>query len=254
MEKSIFNFKILYKDGSMIDLQEDKNLWVSSFRIHSPSFETAIETIEGRHGEILLAKRLTGRKITTHYQIEAVDEKDFDLFRDEIYSIFNPLQEFYIIRDLQQGKRIKVSVANNFDIDYITLEDGEFSVEFIIHSVFIESVNKIEYPFNTNFSFNNIGNVLIDMREQSETEIEFKGASTNLVIKNLTTGDEWKYTGSTTSNDLILLKGIRSTKNGLSIIKNTNKRIITFAPGWNDFEILGATNYTLTIKTRFYFI
>ncbi|MCV5307201.1 phage tail family protein, partial [Escherichia coli] len=83
---------------------------------------------------------LKDRKITSTISVEAFDFVDFDLVRDEIFRIFNPLEKFYIIRDLQPGKRMEVSVDNDFDIDYVTLEDGEFQIDFIIHSVFLESV------------------------------------------------------------------------------------------------------------------
>ena len=58
--------------------------------------------------------------------------------------------------------------------------------------------------------------------------------------ENKTTGDVWQYMGTSNLNDEIVLEGIRSTKNGLSIFRDTNKRLITIAPGWNEFEIKGA--------------
>lgn len=112
----------------------------------------------------------------------------------------------------------------------------------------------MEYKYNKNFSFHNIGDEVIDLRAQSETEIEFNGVSNGLTIRNKTTGDTWSYSGSTTANDIVLLKGIRSTKNGESIFKDTNKKILTFAPGWNDIEVSGATDFALTLRTRFYYI
>jgi phage-related protein len=254
MEKSILNFKIQHKDGSEIDLHEDKNLWVSTFHISSPSPEHTTEKIEGRHGAILLESTLAERKITASFLIEDMSPVEFDLFRDELFRIFNPLNKLYFIRDLQPNKRMEVSIDSEFNIDYITLEDGEFTIDFILHSIFLESVNRIEYKHTSNFSFHNIGDQPIDMVEQNETEIEFVGASDNLIIRNARTGDEWRYNGTTTESDVILLKGVRSTKNGVSIFGNTNKKILTFAPGWNDIQIEGATDYTITIRTRFYYI
>jgi len=162
MEKSIFNFKIEYLDGTVLDLHEDKNLWVSSFRISSPEPEHITSTIEGQHGSNYQGTILKDRKIVSSISVEAWDDIDFDMKRDEIFKIFNPLKQFYIIRDLQRGKRIKVSVSNSFDIDYITLEDGEFSIEFVIHSVFLESVGSTEDPFTFEAGKWQIGQGLID--------------------------------------------------------------------------------------------
>ncbi|OAT73752.1 phage tail family protein [Parageobacillus thermoglucosidasius] len=276
MDKSVFNFKIQHKDGSIVDLHE-KNLWVSSFRILSPTPEHVTETVEGRHGSVLLETRLKERLIRTTIQVEAVDPIDFDLFRDELFRIFNPLEELYIIRDLQPGKRMKVRVANDFDIDYITLEDGEFSVDFVIHSVFLESVGTtldlftfdtekwqigqgleaedLKYVHNTpSFRIYNAGDIDIDPRALP-LKITFTGASTNLTITNQTTSDTWQYTGTTIDGDTITLDGVRSLKNGASIFGQTNRKLITLKSGWNDFTVTGATGaFTISFDFRFYYL
>lgn len=276
MEKSIFNFKIQYLDGTVIDLHEDKNLWISSFRIHSPSPEHITETITGRHGSIRHGTTLKERKITSEISIEAVDPIDFDLYRDEIFRIFNPLREFYIIRDLQPGKRMKVSVANEFDIDYLSLEDGEFSIEFVIHSVFLESIGTTldEFIFDSNlwqigqgliaedlkyvhnsstFKIYNAGDYEVDPRIVP-LEITFKGSSNQLKIINQTTGDSFLYNGSTTPEDMIVLDRVKTFKNGISILGDTNRKCITIAPGWNEFIVTGASGIEIKFNFRFYYL
>jgi phage-related protein len=276
MIKSIFNFKIQYQDGTIIDLHEDKNLWVSSFRILSSAPEHNTETVLGRHGAIYLGTTLKERKVTSRISIEATDYVDFDLLRDELFRIFNPLEKFYIIRDLQPGKRMEVSVTNEFDIDYETLEDGEFSIEFVIHSVFLESIGTTQDPFTfdsglwqvgqglvmddmiythttSTFSIYNAGDIPVDPNSLPLL-ITFAGASTNLKIKNVTTGDEWQYNGTTAAGDIIKLDGVQSFKNDISIFKDTNYQIIKLAKGWNDFQIEGASGaFSISFLFRFYY-
>lgn len=277
-DKSVFNFKIQYKNGKILDLY-NKNLWVESFRIFSPSPEHETETIKGRHGSIHYDTTLKDRKITCTISVEAFDFFDFDLFRDEIFRIFNPLEKFYIIRDLQPGKRMEVSVDSEFDIDYETLEDGEFTIDFVIHSVFLESIGTTmdsftfdsnlwqigqgliaedtKYSHNTtSFRIYNAGDVLIDPKYMP-LKIKYKGKSNNLTIKNNTTGDIWNYTGVTTTlNDVITLDGVRAYRNVLgSIFKNTNWGLITLKPGWNDFVLTGTTdNFEIEFDFRFYYL
>lgn len=276
MEKSIFNFKILYENGDIVDLH-DKDLWVSSFRIFSLSPNHIRETINGRHGSINLGSSLNKRKISTAISVEGYDPVDFDLIRDEIYSMFDPLKSFHIVRDLQPGKRMKVSVSSEFDIDYLTLEDGEFELELSIDSVFLESVGTtldpftfdsdlwqfgqglttedLNYAHTTNiFNIYNAGNVNINPRYM-ELVIEYTGASSNLKIINETTGDEWSYNGSSNSGDVIKIDGIRSVKNELSIFRQTNKKLITLAPGWNGFRLSGTVgNFEIKFKFRYLYI
>ncbi|MGM9925224.1 MAG: phage tail family protein [Bacillus sp. (in: firmicutes)] len=274
MDKSIFNFKIIKQDGTIIDMHE-KNLFVNFFRISSPSPEHSVEQVDGRHGNIYLGTTLQERKIATQLTVEASDYKDFDMFRDELFRIFNPLEEFYIVRDIQPKKKLKVSVANQFDLEYVWLELGELPVEFVIHSTFLESVSttlppltfeseawqtgqglNLEEPVyvhqSKTFRIFNAGDVPVDPRSM-DLLIKFVGNATNLQIKNLTTGDTWQHTGSLVKSDTLLLNGIKSLKNGQSIFKNTNKKLITIAPGWNDFEITGASDFLITFDFRFYY-
>ncbi|MFH7833885.1 phage tail family protein [Bacillus luti] len=276
--KSVFNFKIQYKNGRTLPIDlHNKNLWVESFQIFSPSPDHKTESIEGRHGSIYYGTTLKDRKITSTISIEAIDFVDFDLFRDEIFQIFNPLEKFYIIRDLQPGKRMEVSVDSEFDIDYETLEDGKFSIDFVIHSVFLESIGTTmdsftfdsnlwqigqgliaedtKYMHNTtSFRIYNAGDILIDPKN-IPLRIRYTGASKNLTIKNVTTGDVWNYTGESVSGNVIELNGVKATKNGTSIFGATNWGLIKLKSGWNDFILTGATgDFKIEFDFRFYYL
>lgn len=276
MEKSIFNFKIQKQDNSTIDLHEH-NLFVNSFRIISPNFEHVSENVDGRHGSIYFGTSLRERRISAKITIEGEDYIDFDLLRDKIYRIFNPLEKFYIIRDIQPAKRVEVSVASEFDIDYIWLELGEFQIDFVIHSPFFESIgttldpltfdsgkwqvgqgliaDKLEYVHSKSiFKIYNAGDVEVDPR-QLPLKIKFQGASNNLALRNESTGDTWIYYGSSGVNDTILLDGIRSLKNGTSIFKDTNKKLISLKQGWNDFTLLGGSgSFLISFDFRHYYL
>ncbi|AXY05490.1 phage tail family protein [Bacillus thuringiensis LM1212] len=277
--KSVFNFKIQYKNGKTLPIDlHDKNLWVESFQIFSPSPDHKTESIEGQHGSIYYGTTLKDRKITSTISIEAFDFVDFDLFRDEIFQMFNPLEKFYIIRDLQPGKRMEVSVDSEFDIDYETLEDGKFTIDFVIHSVFLESIGTTmdsftfdsnlwqigqgliaedtKYTHNTtSFRIYNAGDVTIDPRSMP-LQIKYIGASNNLAIKNITTGDIWSYSKEMLPTDWILLDGVKSYKPGTgSIFKSTNWGLITLQPGWNEFVLDGTIGeFTIKFDFRFYYL
>ncbi|MGE6550804.1 phage tail family protein [Bacillus mycoides] len=275
-EKSIFNFKIQYKNGNILDLHE-KNLWVESFRISSPPPDHSTESVEGQHGEIYLGTVLKGRKINASISIEAMDFIDFDLLRDEIFRTFTPLEEFYIIRDLQPGKRMKVVVDGGFDIDYTTLEDGEFEISFIIYSVFLESIGTTLdlFTFDSNlwqieqgliaedvqyvhkapaFRIYNAGDIEIDPRK-FPLVIRIRGATNNLTITNRTTGDVFKFNLPTTAGDTVELNRVRVLKNGNTVFTSTNRKLIKVAPGWNDFIVSGIIGtFQIEFDFRFYYL
>ncbi|MGR5971193.1 hypothetical protein ACT7CX_00300 [Bacillus cereus] len=86
-------------------------------------------------------------------------------------------------------------------------------------------------------------------------KIRYRGASKNLAIKNVTTGDVWSYTGESAIGNVIELNGVKSTKNGTSIFGNTNWGLIRIKPGWNDFILSGATgDFKIEFDFRFYYL
>ena len=266
----------MYSDGSAIDMH-NLNLWVSQFRIKPPNFTRQKEKLDGGHGLIEIDTTVDTRDIRAVIQVEGYDAVDFDLLRDEIFHIFNPLDEFYIVRDLQPMKRYKAKVSDLSEINFEegSLEDGQFEVGFEMLQPFAESIattadvkewdvdkwqwgmgldwdDDFIYTFSSNsFVVKNYGNVPIDPRAH-ELEIIIKAtASSYLKITNNTTGDVYKYNGVLTSNDTLVLHGVRTFKNGVSVFKNTNHKLLTLAVGENSFTVEGGTIISAAFNFRF---
>lgn len=253
--KCKFNFKIIRHNGEVIDLSR-WGIWVDIFNTYAPEVDRETEKLEGLDGVEVLNVEVNERKMSTVLQLSEDCPKEFDTLLDFIRDKFNPKYPITIIRDLQPSKQIKAYITGGYGADYQTAEDGDLPLEFTAPYPYFESINIIRRAYTKpSFTFKNEGNVSINMRKQSETVITFKGASNNLTIKNLTTGDTWRYNGSTTSSDEIKLIGVRSLKNGQSIFGQTNHKMIDFAVGNNKFEIIGTSGeFELNIATRFYFL
>lgn len=277
MIKTLDNFKITTVDGTTTyDMADDFNVLVRSFNIPSASPEIETDKVQNRHGEIRMGKTWGARQLTAECSFFAVDYQDTTLLRSELFHTLMSFDEFYIIVDSEPAKRWKVEVANEFTPSKIG-NYGEFTVTFVCHAGVAESVgttlttmsfdveawqlgqgltdDDLIYTQTTSaFQIFNAGDTTVDPRMYPLT-ITFTGASTNLKIRNNTTGDEWQYTGTTTASDSLVLDGIRSTKNGLSVFRNTNRQVISLAPGWNDFVITGASG-ALNVKYdfRFYYL
>lgn len=226
--------------------------------IPSPSYDTVTQTIDGQSGAIVLDRVLKPRNLKASFVSKADNYLESLKLRDKLYSLIGGGAQLYVSESERPNRRWKVYADDwtptRFDEKYHT-----FDVPLVAYSGMAESISLIKKSFTTSsFRFKNDGNVIIDPRvySNSETEIDFSGVSSGLTIKNTTTGDEWNWDGDTVGGDTISIKGIKSLKNNVSIFGQTNKKLITFAPGWNNFEILGATDgqFTLTIQTRFYFL
>lgn len=273
--KSIFNFKIVYDDGREIDLSETP-FWIQYFRIDPIDSEEITDTVEGRPGVIRKGAVIQSRQIKVGVQAFGYDQYDFDLLRDEANKIFHPTKEFYIVRDLQPGKRARVSRSANFNFEtYHDWTDGEFEITLNMHQPFFESIGTTLDPFTfeeqwqvgmnltaerdlaykhyaASFKHYNAGDVKINPR-WFPLQIKFVGASNKLKITNKTNGTIWQYLGTTSASDVIIIDRVRSFKNGGSIFGDTTHTLLTFEPGWNDIIISGSSNFLIEIGHRFYY-
>jgi hypothetical protein len=230
--------------------------------VDSLSPRTLSETLDGRDGHIDLETTYEARSLKAYFKLKAKEASDYIQFKNSVHKLFDGKTYFYVIDEKEQGKRWKVRTASKFNLDRINPLTGKFEVDLISSSPYCESYvntlsayNPVNYTFSVpTFQVRNEGDIPIDPRELPLT-INFKGASNNLIIRNLSTGDEWNYTGTTIANDNITLDGIRSLKNGFSIFGDTNKKLITIGTEWNEFEIVGAVgSFEISFDFRYYYI
>ncbi|WPK12597.1 phage tail family protein [Lysinibacillus louembei] len=246
-----------------------------------PSVEIAhtIQSVEG-NGDIVTASNFKQRVITVRFLYIVQDIYDYYLLRDELNALFLQEKPFYIIFKREPYKRYKVRLMQQLSMEPST-HMNSFDVQFRMENLFAESVGTslnlqstkqwdadlwgwgmgidwdktYSYEHSSNhFSIENIGNALIDPR-QHELEIIVKAnAASYLQITNQTTGDVYKYGGTLTVNDTLVLKGIQTLKNGLSVFKETNKKLISLAPGQNIFTVEGGTIQSIAFNFRFLYM
>lgn len=265
---------LVRKDGTIYNFA-DYNLSVIDFRIHAPSPRFNFEVSEGQDGVIDTGITFEERLMTASFEFNAVDFLDFNLLRNEIFKLFYSRELFYLIDNREPGKWWLVRSNSYVPEQYLTL--GKFSLDFISPSTYSRSIgtsldpktfdvelwqigqglNADEAQYihtTTSFQILNSGDVAIDPRKM-ELTIEFTGPATNLMIINETTGDEWIYNGTILTGDTIRLEGVRSTKNSLSIVRDTNKKVITLAPGNNNFRLEGTSgSFEISFDFRFCYL
>jgi predicted phage tail component-like protein len=258
---------ITKQNGSQIDVTE-VNMKLLKYRIPSPSLTHTTETIEGRDGDIFLGSSFQNRLITAEMFYKSEDVDEYVRLKSEFNRLFATREPFFVTFKREPEKRWKVRLNSPFEVEKFNSFTGTFTLEFVTEIPFGESVettlNMIVPQFSgskaqkykhssSTFEILNDGDVTIDPRAHPLV-IQFKGASTNLIIKNLTTGDEWTYTGSTLATGSLKLDGVQSFRGSTeNIFKNTNRKLITLAPGWNEFQLTGASgSYEITFDFRFY--
>jgi len=233
---------------------EEIGLFGYKLTIPSPSY--SYETVELDSGEIIVIdQKLNPRELTAEFLTKARDYKDALEQKSLLFTLLGNGKDFYVEQTHHPNILWKVKMGE-WTPQFFNGRITNFTIPLTCHTGVAQSINLAKKTFTeSNFIYKNEGSVLIDPRKHSETEIVFKGPSTDLSITNKRTGESWSYNGTTSANDVITLKGVRALKNGVSIFKDTNKRILTFESGINEIEALGVDgSFELSIITRFYFL
>ncbi|UAK17551.1 phage tail family protein [Sporolactobacillus terrae] len=258
------NFKLVRMDGMVYDMRAN-GILVKGIVDDSPSPVHHRETIEGRSGFIDMGTTLDGRTLHADCQMEGEDFPDYPLMRDELFRALDSREAFYLIRDNELGKRLKVKYDSKFSITRL-IKMGTFGIDFISDLPFWESVGRtdsdpvdfdsekwqsvgagitleddLQYVWSQNsFRIYNGGDETVDPRFH-ELLIKFIGASNGLAITNQTTGDSFTFNQATGAGDEIDLNGPRVLLNGTSALSKSNRKFIRLAPGWNDIKVSGTS-------------
>ena len=261
-------------NGNQINM-ESIGLFGLKLRVPAPSYTVIKETLDD--GQIIiLDKQLNPRNLTAEFMTKANDFRDSFLLRDEIFRWLGKGEEIYIGEANQIGKRWKV-IVEEWQPERINRRVSKLEIPLLAVDGVCESINrslkKLSFDVdnwqvgmglsaddptyvhqNPSFRILNAGDITVNPRKR-DLKIIFKGPSTNLKISNNTTGEVWQYHGSTNANDTILLDGVKSLKNDTSIFGQTNKKLISLLPRWNDFTVTGASSsFLITFDFRFYFL
>lgn len=261
------------KEGNRIEY-DTKSIVALHSNIASPSYEYLREVTDTGI-PLILDRHLLPRQIQVEFLLKASDFDDTYLLRDELYRLLATQEELYFHESAVPYKRWKVTVEDsamgekgyNFSHYVLTLEAPLGLSESVASTLTKHTFDEDKWQFGqglsfyseefisnkTEFTVENYGDVTVDPRIMG-LEITFLGASTNLEIRNTTTGDKWSYKGKTTATDKIELRDIFAFKNGANIFKDTNKQIITLAKGVNKFQIRGTTgSITTKVDSLFYY-
>lgn len=263
-----------YVDGTQIDVA-DHNLTRLYHYVPSLEVEHSTATIDG-HMDIITQTRFKRRTIRVDFMLKSYDTFDYYLLRDGINALFAIHKSFYIIFKREPYKRYKVRLAEQFEV-LPQKRLGQFTITFVMVDLYAESTastsdtkewdidkwtwngliswdDDLQYMFDSNtFTVANLGSVEIDPR-YCALDITVKGVfSSYVTITNTTTGDVYTFNGALTASDTLVLTGVKSLKNGVSVFKNTNKKLITLAVGNNNFTVEGGTVTSIAFDFRFLF-
>lgn len=178
------------------------------------------------------------------------------------------------------GKQYHVAVNNTIDLDQV-MKVGFGTIEYLTSNLpFAESIYTTkelndtgysataekyglvdnindeftQYRFTDNkFSVWNAGNVTV-APEQMYLKITAHNVTSDkdFTIRNKTTGEEFVYRNALNQQP-IYIDGVSVKVHKANVFRDTNKRLISLAPGKNEFEILNGTFNRIDFDFRFYY-
>lgn len=259
-------------NGTRFDIA-DYNLKRLYHYIPSATIEHNSVSIDGR-SDIILNSKINNRVISVDFIYQSEDIFDFYLLREEINALFLREESYYIIFKNEPHKRWLVKVNNQYNLQPNQRLES-FTVEFITLNSYAESIattqtlkewdidswswnGAIDWDDGYNYSFNqnnfivkNLGNVTVDPR-YSFLEVNIEGNFNSFIdIFNSSTRQSFRADLSMRDGDVLKLTGIRTLLNNTSILRNTNRNLITLLPGDNVFTVEGGTISNISFDFRF---
>ena len=244
----------------------ENNMKVLEFNIPAPSFNYEFNNIG--NSIIPMLNGFSERTAKATVLFDAYDSSEYAQYRSLLFSLFPTNTPVYVTYSDMPGRRFK-ALVNPFEAEQLNNTHGKLIIEFKMLSPYLESISTtldgtafyfkegIKYIHNTpKFNIYNESDVLIDPRNvNTPILIKFNGATDNLKIRNVTTGDIFEYKTPLLNTDTVTLNGVRYLKNDLfSMVKDSNFGVITLAKGVNTFELIGVNDFTISFDFRFYYL
>lgn len=256
------------EDGQSFEISPDFGFRLIDFDEESPAIEAYNEQIEGMDRIEFLGNRLS-RPISLEFLIYDEDARNIlrkvnrFFSRDEKihlrYSLninFRYVCQVQSITHEKMNKKI-TKVQITFLCQIPTKESVEVfefvypqKIRMLDGSWLLDGSVNLDGGMRVPFYFDTDSDVDLDSRV-AFLELEFKGESKDLAITNETTGHTFKFNGTMQENDSLLITGSKVRLNGESVIRNTNKKLINFAPGENIVRIQNFSGFfKFTIRFR----
>lgn len=262
--------------GEIFD-SRDYNIKIRDISVPSLYWEEETEDVPGRPDFIDMGAKARRDDIVIDFDFLSEDLYDFPLLRNTIFKATSHPQPFFFTESRELGKRYKVRSKSQTPQQMLT--KGRTSLPLKCINPYAESrlrsidnwvidSDKLQYGMGLSGEYDpvwrydqrsfivyNPGDVTINPNYH-DLLITIRADSSNLIIRNRTTGQSVSYDGTTTASDFFRLEpGCRVTKNTLSVLGQiTAGSFISLAPGPNEIEVVNTSGAVdVTVDTPFYY-
>lgn len=268
-------YKLLFvQNGVSFDPQKKDKIICKEIKRQAPVYEVSYADFEGVNGSREVSASFRPFDLSLTFDIFYRNEYEKTLMVTELQQMIFVGYQYYIIHELEPGKRFKIN-PTNFEFleeenDYSTIEITFTVVDGYSEAVsttlsnfdlldewqFSQNLESLDYEYSfekSRFSIFNAGDFVIDPRN-TDMKILIEGESEgNLTVFNRTTGDRFVYYPalSTARGQTLTIEGVYPKLNGVARGIDTNHGLITLSEGINEIEIQNITRVKSSWDFRF---
>lgn len=244
----------------------------------SPSLLNNYRDDTAQDGQIWNYSRYGNTTVTAKFLLQWIDRKDFKLAKHEVYRVFAQ-KGIFRIRTGVEPDIVRYCRAGSFTIEaspedpnYCTFEvpfDNPSGLRYSrLHTDQMTEQNFLDLNLNmlnqpqlyhytnaSDFTIYNDSDITVDPEYQNhDLKITMQHSGGKFTLKNTTNGTSWTYNKNLNSNDVVILDGINTYKNGKHDSASTDNGFISLKPGANHFEVTGATDLNIKFSFRFMYL
>ncbi|ODJ53109.1 hypothetical protein BFR40_00390 [Brochothrix thermosphacta] len=268
------NFLEIISGTDVIPLTKDNQVFLLEYNRSDAQTNKNTTVINGTDGELTHLNTYAPFDIVFKLFYTPIDYADRLMFEQELIEKIHQYEAYYIRHSYQPNKKYAVNTAEySVTSSNATLQ---FELKFNVFKGYSESLNNSLDSINMldeNFDFGmglttnetvkythksqkfkiyNASSMKINsiMRHKLDITLTCNGSPT---IKNLTTGDTFKYNKTLKKSDELVLNlgGVSPFLNNNACGRDTNHGVITLEKGWNEFIIEYAENINITFDFPF---
>ncbi|KRK90526.1 phage tail domain-containing protein [Companilactobacillus futsaii] len=265
-------------DGTTYNL-DDLGIRVISFDPPSPNYQFTYTQIHETRAT-LTDTQVQQTTAPLVIRVKAKNVYDYELMRQRVLKIFASYEDFYVINmriptirwkvraeafDFpRQGSfwysqpiTINLVYGEGFAETVFTTAENDFTVPSNLMSwgLGVPSDEKISYKYSnqSNFDIWNLGHIPLKADERPVL-IEFTGnVGSQLSIENKTTDQTLTFKKALNGGNKLQIYGLKPVLDGVSAFQYSNHEFLDFAVGKNEIVVSGASNWTISFTTRFYY-
>ncbi|ETA75098.1 phage tail domain-containing protein [Ligilactobacillus equi] len=268
---------ITRSEGIVYDLDE-LGYKVKKFDFPSTNYSYSMQQ-EGTFGNKIVNTSAGELTLTLTLKVVATDNYDFELKRFELNRIFSSYDYFWIssVRFPYLQWKVKASPFTMEQVDNAPYTD--VSISLVCDEGFAESVGTtadddftfsagkwglanylpngegLKYIFVNQNKFKVYNASVIPLRaDERPVDIIFNGNVKNkLTIKNNTTNQSVSYNRSLSKDKTLTIHGLVPIEDNQQMYYASDHGFIDFTVGWNELEVVGASDFTIKFRTKFYY-